>query len=317
VSDFQPLLFVLLPLAVGATSLAFFEGRSKALAFVIAVFSLLSLAFICASGGDWMSCGRFLAPVLPVWWLCVLNALALVLKKQAKWLIAAFTAALSLVNAWFLVQLGRSGSANGYPLVAALKLVPKARAAYALQRYSFLELANKSHLRDALLAEELKRIVALVERDTPGKVWLASGQAGAVPYDVFSAFPDRLRFVDFWGLTTNEVTRCIPPKKLKHSALGVATTPELVFEYRAAIERDCGVPLADIVFNTSLHAGTKKGLEARGYRVVYFQRGAMPNFAEPGFLRGGTSIDAYIAVRRALADKLHLEYKEVRWALSG
>ena len=71
------------------------------------------------------------------------------------------------------------------------------------------------------------------------------------------------------------------------------------------------------MFNTGLRSGTKKGLEARGYRVVYFQRGAMPSFAEPGLLRGGTSMDAYIAVRRELADKLHLRYREVRWSLAG
>jgi hypothetical protein len=66
-----------------------------------------------------------------------------------------------------------------------------------------------------------------------------------------------------------------------------------------------------------LREGTRKGLEARGYRVVYFQRGAMPNFDEPSIWRGGTSIDAYIAVRRELADKLHLPYREVRWSLAG
>jgi len=174
-------------------------------------------------------------------------------------------------------------------------------------------------LRDALLSEELKRLVALVIPETPGKVWIASGQAGGVPYHTFSAFPDKLRFIDidFWGLIDADAMPCIPPSALRHSSLGVALSPELMFKYRQVILRDCGIPMADIVFNTSLREGTRKGLEARGYRVVYFQHGPMPSFAEPGLLRGGTSMDAYIAIRRELADKLQLTYREVRWSLAG
>jgi len=314
--DFQPALFVLLPVAIVAVFVAFFVRRVRALSLMLAAFSTLGLAFICASGGDWMSCGRFLAHQLPVWWLTILSALSLALENRRSRVLAV-SVALSLVNLWFLVGLARSGGTNGYPLTAALKVVPKAREQYALQSYSFLELANKSHLRDALLSEELKRVVARVAPEIPGKIWIASGQAGAVPYHVFSSFPDRLRFIDFWSLTTSEVIPCLPASKLKHSALGVAATPELIFEYREVIRRDCHVPMADIVFNTSLRAGTRRGLEQRGYRVIYFQRGSMPSFAEPGMLRDGTSVDAYIAVKRELADKLHLLYREVRWTLTG
>jgi len=317
-NEFEPTMLLMLPASVLAILGSFFRRKANSLALVVGVYTALSLAFICASGGDWMSCGRFLTPHLPIWWLCVLSACSAVADARfVELLVNGGSILLSAANIWFLVGLAHNGSANGYPLAAAIKVVPKARAEYHLQRYSFIELANKSHLRDAVLSEELKRVVSLVEKDVPRKIWLASGQAGAVPYDVFPAFPDRLRFIDFWGLTTDEVIPCLPPAKLKHSALGVAASPELIFEYRDVIARDCGVPMADIVFNTSLHAGTKRGLEARGYRVVYFQRGAMPNFSEPSFLRGGTSMDAYIAVRKELAEKLNLKYKEVRWAISG
>lgn len=314
-TDFQPTM-LLLPIAIGVVLVAVWCHRAKAINLGLAVFATLGVAFICASGGDWMSCGRFLAPQLPVWWLTVLIALSVCLRRSLIWLRAS-VAVLALANGWFLFGLARSGGTNGYPLNAALKVVPAAKAQYALDGYPFIELANKSHLRDALLSEELKRVVEQVRRENPDKIWLASGQAGAVPYHVFRAFPDQLRFIDFWGLTSSEAIPCIPQSKLKHSSLGVAASPELMFEYRDAIWRDCHVPQADIVFNTGLRSGTKKGLEARGYRVVYFQRGAMPSFAEPGLLRGGTSMDAYIAVRRELADKLHLRYREVRWSLAG
>ena len=94
-------------------------------------------------------------------------------------------------------------------------------------------------------------------------------------------------------------------------------SPELLYQYRDVVLRDCGVPMADIVFNTGLRAATRRGLEQRGYTVVYFQNGAMPNYSEASWLRGGTSIDAYIAVRRELAEQLQLQYREVRWTLTG
>ncbi len=313
---FQPVMFVLLPISVIGALLASVKRRTEPLAVFVVVLAALGVSFIIASGGDWMSCGRFLASQLPIWWLlfCVCLSLNLTARpKLGPWVVVALAAA----NLWFLFGLTRSGGTNGYPLNAALKVVPAARQQYGLEQYSFAELSNKSHLRDALLAEELKRVIAQVAPEVPGKIWLASGQAGAVPYHVFPAFPGRLRFIDFWGLTSAEALPCIPKSKLVHSSLGVAMSPELMFKYRAAIWRDCGIPMADIVFNTSFHAGTQKGLEARGYRVVYFQRGAMPSFHEPSQLRGGTSIDAYIAVRRQLADQVHLVYRELRWSLAG
>lgn len=312
VSDFQPALLLLLPIALAVVLRALLLRTAKALSAFVVVLAAGGVVFICASGGDWMSCGRFLAPFVPVWWLTVLLALWLSLSRVRVAFVAAVSLA-SIANLWFFIGLARSGGANGYPLPAALRVVPAVKREYALGAYPFIELANKSHLRDALLAEELKRVVVRVASEIPGKIWIASGQAGAVPYHVFSAFPDKLRFIDFWGLTSSEVIPCIPRSKLRHSSLGVAASPELLFQYRAAIWRDCHVPLADIVFNTGLREGTRRGLEARGYRVIYFQHGPMPNGAEDGILRGGTSLDAYIAVQRELADKLGLRYHELRW----
>ena len=314
--QFQPAMFALLPLAIFVVPILFAVRRSKPLTALMAVHSAAGLAFICASGGDWMSCGRFLAPQIPIWWVTILACGALVLGNHTRWLVLA-SSLMGAVNLFYLVGLARGGSANGYPLTAALKVVPTARTEYGLQSYSFLELANKSHLRDALLSEELKRVVKLTSDIVPGKIWIGSGQAGAVPYHVFSAFPGKLKFVDFWGLTTSEVKPCLPPARLRHSNLGVAMPLDLIFRNREAVERDCGVPMPDIVFNTGLKAGTRKGLENNGYRVVYFQRGGMPNFSEPSMLRGGTSIDAYIAVRAEIFDRLGLQYKEIRWRITG
>jgi len=314
--QFQPALLILLPLAALLLLWLSVTGRSKPLPGVLAAQSVFGVLFVLSSGGDWMSCGRFLAPLLPVWWLTVLGAARFVARERPAWLTAG-ALILAAANLTFLVRLAHAGGANGYPLTAARKVVPAARAAYGLAGYPFLELANKSHLRDALLAEELKRVVKQVATITKGKIWLASGQAGGAPYHLFSAFPDKLRFIDFWGLTNSEARPCIPARKLRHSSLGVALSPELLYQYRDVVLRDCGVPMADIVFNTGLRAATRRGLEQRGYTVVYFQNGAMPNYSEASWLRGGTSIDAYIAVRRELAEQLQLQYREVRWTLTG
>jgi len=314
--QFQPALLLLLPLAALLLLGLFAARRGKPLPALLAAHSVFGVLFVWSSGGDWMSCGRFLAPFVPVWWLTVLGAGYFVTRARGAWLVGG-AVGLAVANATFLVRLAHGGGANGYPLAAALKVVPAARAQYALSSYPFLELANKSHLRDALLAEELKRVVKQVETITPGKIWLASGQAGGAPYHLFSAFPNKLRFIDFWGLTNSEARPCLPAKRLKHSSLGVAMTPELLYQYRDVVLRDCGVPMPDIVFNTGLRASTRRGLEQRGYTVVYFQRGAMPNYSGPSWLRGGTSVDAYIAVRRELAEQLQLRYRELSWTLSG
>ena len=316
VVEFQPAMFLFLPLATGSALAACLTRRTKPIVGFAASLAIIGVVFICASGGDWMSCGRFLANQLPVWWVVIVASCSQVPPRRLRAL-AWLTALFGLINLRFLVGLASSGGANGYPLVAALKVVPAARAQYQLQNYSFLELSNKSHLRDALLAEELKRVVAKVAADTPDKIWIASGQAGGVPYHTFRAFPDRLHFIDYWGLVDAAAMPCIPRSSLRHSSLGVALSPELMFRHRKAILRDCGVPMPAIVFNTNLHAGTRKGLEARGYRVVYFQHGKMPSFSEPSILRGGTAMDAYIAVQRELADRLQLEYREVSWTIAG
>jgi len=283
---------------------------------VLAAHGAFGLLFVLSSGGDWMSCGRFLAPLLPVWWLTVLAAGWYLMRKRRAWL-AGGTLVLGAANLVFLLRLAQGSGTNGYPLTAALKVVPAARAEYHLGSYSWLELANKSHLRDAILAEELKRVVKQVSTVIDGKIWVGSGQAGGVPYHSFSAFPNKLRFIDFWGLTNSEARPCLPARKLKHSSLGIALSPELLYQYRDEVLRDCGVPMADIVFNTGLRASARRGLEQRGYTVVYFQHGAMPSYGDNGGQRGGTRIDAYIAVRRELAERLQLQYREVRWTISG
>jgi hypothetical protein len=314
--QFQPALLVLLPLSASLLLVLSITGRGKLLPAVLAAHGVFGVLFVLSSGGDWMSCGRFLVPLLPVWWLTVLGAAHFVTRDRRAWLTAG-ALGLGALNLTLLVRLAHAGGANGYPLAAALKVVPAARAEYGLSAYPFLELANKSHLRDAILAEELKRVVAQVATITSDKIWLASGQAGGAPYHLFSAFPGKLRFIDFWGLTNSEARPCLPARKVKHSSLGVALSPELLYQYRDVVLRDCGVPMADIVFNTGLRDSTRRGLEQRGYTVVYFQRGAMPSYADPSWLRGGTSIDAYIAVRRELAERLQLRYREVRWNLAG
>ena len=314
--QFQPALLLLLPLSALLLIALSISGLRKPLPGLLAAHGSFGVLFVLSSGGDWMSCGRFLAPLLPVWWLVVLGAAHYFTRERQAWLLAG-ALTMAVANLTFLVRLAHGGGSNGYPLAVALKVVPVARAQYGLSSYPFLELANKSHLRDAILAEELIRVVQRVATVTPGKIWLASGQAGGAPYHLFSAFPGKLRFIDFWGLTSSEARPCLPARRLKHSSLGVALSPELLYEHRDVVLRDCGVPMADIVFNTGLRAGTRRGLEQRGYTVVYFQHGAMPSYAGSSWLRGGTSIDAYIAVRRELAEQLRLQFHEIRWDLAG
>ncbi len=314
-TTWAPLLCFLVPLSFVIVVRTCVRSKAELLAVLIAAQSFVVLFFIISSGGDWMAAGRFLAVGFPAWWLLVLAAGRSLSTPRWRSILLVSACAL-VVNVATMVKLALGKEANGYPLVAALRVVPAARQAYALGGYSFLELANKSHLRDAVASEELKIIVAkaLKRRTT---LWLASGQAGAIPYDVFSTFPNKLHFIDFWGLTTAELLPCVKDK-VHSSRLGLTLSMATLFSDAARIEEKCGVPTPDIIFNTSLRVGTRRQLEGFGYRVVYFQGGAMPSFRDPhsGF-EGGTRMDTYIAVRQSLADDLDLRYHELRWDFGG
>jgi hypothetical protein len=312
----SPLLLVAVPVCLALVVWLWTRDEVTLPLALVFAEAACAVSFVAASGGDWMGAGRFLVPALPACWLLVLIIATKFVHERFVFVWVGIAVALA-VNVGTLVKLAKSKEANGYPLVAATRVVPAARARYALGKYSFLELANKSHLRDALVSEELKRIIqqALAKKRAP--LWLASGQAGAVPYHVFQAFPGQLRFIDFWGLTTAELLPCVAGRA-RHTPLGLTISLDMLFQNLAEIEDRCKVPVPDIIFNNSLRAATRKQLEGYGYRVVYFQKGAMRSFqaADSEFV-GGTHMDTYIAVRRELADSLQLSYREVRWDIAG
>lgn len=83
---FQPALLALLPASVAGSVAWFLWRRANPLAAMVALYCALGVAFICGSGGDWMSCGRFLAQHLAVWWLAFLAFASLALRSRTQWL---------------------------------------------------------------------------------------------------------------------------------------------------------------------------------------------------------------------------------------
>jgi hypothetical protein len=315
--ELQPALLPLL--GVGLVLLLGYILRRKDARFFLALLvvqALAGLLFVAGSGGDWMGYGRFLVPQLPAWWLVVLAALFLSGERLARRFVPV-TALLSIANGVCLARMGAGSGANGYPLPAALSVVRAVRAQYGLERYSSLELTNRSHLRDALLSEVISPVVEELVKESDEPIWIASGQAGAVPYHVFRRYPAHLRFLDLWALTTTEAVRCLPQGRLRHSTYGVAIPLELIHEHREALESQCRVPMPHVIFNTGLRPATRETLEKMGYRIVYYQEGAMPSFKDSSSFNGRTRMDAYVAVREDIAARLKLGYRALTWDIRG
>ena len=125
--QFQPALLLLLPLSALLLIALSISGLRKPLPALLAAHGSFGVLFVLSSGGDWMSCGRFWPLLLPVWWLIVLGAAHYFTRDRHAWLLAG-ALTMAVANLTFLVRLAHGGGTNGYPLAAALKVVPVARA---------------------------------------------------------------------------------------------------------------------------------------------------------------------------------------------
>ncbi len=263
-----------------------------------------------------MSCGRFLAPLLPVWWLTVRGAAHFVARARPAWLVAS-ALALAALNLTFLSRLAHGGGNERLPAGCRARGRAKSSRRVPPLELPFLELATRATWRDAILAEELKRVVTQVATVTPGKIWLASGQAGGAPYHLFGAFPHKLRFIDFWGLTNSEARPCLPARKLKHSSLGRRVDPRALVPVPGRRVAGLRRALADIVFNTGLRAGTRRGLEQRGLHGDLLSARRHAQLLRPKLAARRHERRRLHRVRRELAERLQLEYRERSWTIAG
>jgi hypothetical protein len=245
--------------------------------------ALASAAFVVGSGGDWMPGARLVAPLgLPLSFLAVAGMEPL----QAK--IGRFVhvlgAALVALNLHYCVEFSRSRANNSYASrdLSTDGLLDAATA----DQFSFSELANKSHRRDAKLLEVLLPLVRRAEPTPDDPLVIMSGQAGMVPFHLFTELYGRARFIDLYGLTTPEVVPCIPESSRTHLVQGIRLSSGYIIDHADDLDPGCGVQRPGIVFSTGRFPDY---LRERGYRKVY---------------QGKQDLDAFVAVDRKLLDAI-------------
>ncbi len=278
------------------------RGEPGALLLGLTAALLAALvAFPIAVGGDWMKHGRFLVPAVALL-AALAAALGRVLPRRP---VRVLLAVVAMVGAVTEVRRLLAERDELVSLSAARELSASITRKAGPHDLSVFELANTAHLRDGPMVVSLGKILEALGPTVDEPITLASGQAGMIPYYAALRFYGRIRFIDMYSLTTDEVARCWPAAIQGRSQLGTLLSyPKLL--RAGALEQHCGIARPDIVFSPALKAAFRKELEKNGYVVVYQQSGR-------AFGRTGPSLPGFIAIREALAERAGLTPYTYRW----
>ncbi len=264
---------------------------------LLAAMSLGLVGFTCLTGGDWMGLGRFLVPAVPLWSVLLLTAW-----RRGPWrragaggLLVAVLLADNLVGELRFLR----GEGSGHPLAASLSLMGQLRQSPEAASISPLATAS-GQFRDALVLERLLPVARALGSRRAGPVTVMSGQAGMIPFYLGQELGQRLRLVDMWLLTTDELEPCLPPERRRASSTGIAVSYGWYFANAERIEQRCGVSRPDLIFSNGVDRGLLSSLESAGYAVVYTQQGRDHSFGGGGFVRNDDVLDYFFAVRRSL-----------------
>jgi hypothetical protein len=256
----------------------FWSGRVATPSILVFGWGISAVAFVVGSGGDWMPGARLLVPIAPA--LAVLAGEALgVLGRRSALAAHAAGAVVVALNVTSALSFGASGSNGSYRGTKAHEgesalIEPDAAD------FSFSELANRAHRRDARLLGPLLTLLRRLKPTADDPIYLMSGQAGMVPYYVFREFHGKVRFIDLYALTTPEILPCIPSRHRKHQVQGIRLSAGYVIDHADDMDEACGARRPHIVFSTGRFP---EYLSKRGYERFY---------------QGPAGMDAFVAVDR-------------------
>jgi hypothetical protein len=283
----ENLLFTALA-ALGGAALLFGprSSTSRDLPRLAAALSLMQLAFITVTGGDWMEGGRFLVPILPL--LAFFTTAGLTALTKNERLEKVGWAALLTLNLAALLAFAAQQS-TGTPLWSTLSLESR----YQPQAYTWFERRNRINLRDIPVIETLDRLVAEIYQQKGAPVVLLSGQMGMVPYRVAENHFGQIIVLDRRGLSSRELVTCPAADALPRTSTGVQLLYVDFFKHLAEFQA-CGVPWPDLIYDLgnpeSVHAPETE------YTLAYWQAGEL---SAGGILPGMTVItNEYIYIRR-------------------
>lgn len=257
------------------------------------------LAFATVAGGDWMEGGRFVVPMLPA---LILSGVAGIETLTRTRRVALAAVVLALV-ADALVLTARHSTGMPFFRGQRLGAAVLATARVDGDRYSFFELHNRMHLREIPTIDRLDDLVTDLHETLGRPVVVMTMQMGMVAYYASEAHGSDLRWLDRMGLTTTEVSHCELLDDLPRTPYGIEMRYEHYFERRDALERQCGFPTPDLVYDVT----ASRTIASHGYRIVYRQDG---NIETPGLLRGAEiRSHQYIAVHADLLARLPARWR--------
>jgi hypothetical protein len=270
-----------------------------------------TLAFVIASGGDWMFRGRFLVPLAPIAVPVALAAAERIAPPSfppgapERWVIFLLLPAFGLV-----LNVAASRELPGPTVVVDLRAherrARELEAKFPRHDYSYFETSSKKHLREIYAHEALDDVIeALAALHRP--VIVATRQAGFVPYHLAQDHFGAVHIVDTLNLATDDVRRCAP--SLLHRLADVTDDPMNGFNYASGVAYaellekpeifgPCGLT-PDLIYDIG---GPRVRLFAdNDYRTVYEQ-----------IDRNSDKCQAFIAIKEELADAYHVETRRLR-----
>ncbi|MDM8558119.1 hypothetical protein [Candidatus Parabeggiatoa sp. HSG14] len=247
--------------------------EKKNVSFMIMIlFIVATLAFIVTSGGDWMSGGRFIVPILP---LLVISGLYVITKIP------------QLMGNAILMSLALTAifDAAKFPKYDSIGIsLPLAKAVYSpvLQDFNlsentffWAETANRGHLRDIPFIIMLNTVIKRLLTTQPTPLTIFTSQMGMIPFYITPEHFKQIQFLDRFALTTNDFTNCRITKHLYKGRFGIQLSYWYFFQHFDDIRIHCSLQRPAIIYNL-FHQRTQapfKTLEQYGYKIIYFQSG--------------------------------------------
>ncbi len=237
--------------------------------FVLApMFSVASLAFAIAVGGDWMIGSRFFVHAIPLMVSCLVSVIPFA--RLETWRRGALIAGLVAANLVGLVLFSMTSS-RGLPVWARWQQRPAIEAAVGEVEYSFSEYANMPHARDMMLIDDLDRLVSEVI-EVEGRATLLSLQAGMVMKEITQRHYGEVEFFDRGGLVTRQYNEVAREFNISTRRLGLDWTQREYFQVRRA-RTNKRYFRPHIIFD--IYGAAEREVKKNGYVIVYKQTGKL------------------------------------------
>lgn len=247
-----------------------FRGRDLShFEMAMHAIGLAGMAFVVASGGDWMENGRFLVPFLPILVIQVVLALEGVTNPWRKWLLWTW-AGISLLGVLMVARSFNTGYSPLFP--------PRLDSFDIEAKLPYSERHNRIHLRDVEPLAALEKATEQVWVQKQAPVIILSQQAGMMAFHLAEHQFGRFRFIDLVGLCTSDFTDCSVTKGRGNFVGGLNMDLIYMLDDWERIHGTCGIPHPDVIFGLDEADGRlRRQVLPHGYKLYHLQEGIMPS----------------------------------------